>query len=132
MMRRLLGMLCLLGALAGCAAPADPDQAELAVPEFHLALLEGDFAGIWQRAAPALREAQTQAEFVAYLQQVRNKLGEVRSADRTATRVDGREVTLTYRTVYAAAPASEEFVIRLEEGQAPQLLRYRLLTPALP
>lgn len=132
MMRRVLMGLLLGLLLAGCVTPADPDQAEHAVPEFHLALMEGDFAGIYQRAAPELRQAQSQAEFVAYLQQVRARLGEVRGADRTATRVDGRDVTLTYRSNYAAAAASEEFVIRQEQDRPPQLLRYRLLSPALP
>ncbi|MDO6386576.1 MULTISPECIES: hypothetical protein [Uliginosibacterium] len=125
----LLALACLLGA---CTPPVNPDEAEHAVPAFHLAMIEGDFAGIYQRAAPALREAQAQAEFVAGLQKIRARLGEVRGAERMTTTVDGRQATLTYTTAYANGAAREEFVIVQEEGQAPQLLRYRLLEPQIP
>jgi hypothetical protein len=131
MMKRIVVAFFCATALAAAAKPADPDEAEQAVPQFHMALLSGDFAGIYQRAAPALRARQTQAGFVAALQRQRAQLGGVRGADRTATKVHGREVTLTYKTVYEAGPAREEFVILHEAGQAPLLLRYRLLAPAL-
>ncbi|GAB2878298.1 hypothetical protein GCM10027046_02870 [Uliginosibacterium flavum] len=117
--------------LAGCAKPADPDQAEQAVPQFHMSLMGGDFAGIYGHAARELQQAQSQQDFVSYLQKVRRTLGEVKGAERTATKVEGRRVTLTYKTAYANGPATEEFVIRADEGQEPLLVAYRLLTPAL-
>ena len=131
-MKHWIALLALAGLLGACTPPVNPDEAEQAVPAFHMALIEGDFAGIWQRAAPALREAQPQAEFVAGLQKIRSTLGEVRGADRVATQVAGRQATLTYRTAYANGAAREEFVIVQDEGQAPQLLRYRLLEPQIP
>lgn len=126
-----LGVVLALCALAGCGKPADPDQAEQAVPQFHMALIESDFDGIYQRASEDLQKRQPQGAFVAYLKSVRGKLGEVRGADRTGTKVDGRVVTLTYNTVYANGPATEEFVIRAEEGKEPVLVSYRLLSPSL-
>lgn len=129
---RVFCMLLLAGLLAGCARPADPDEAEQAVPQFHMALMEKDFAGIYQRADAALRADQSQDAFVAYLQKQQARLGEVRGANRTATQVKGREVTLTYASDYAGGMATEEFVVRQEEGLPPQIVSYRLLSPALP
>lgn len=120
-----------LCALAGCAKPADPDLAEQAVPQFHMALIGSDFAGIYARAADELKQAHAQPDFVRYLQSVRQSMGEVRGAERTSTKVDGRRVTLTYNTAYANGPATEEFIIRADEGQEPVLASYRLLSPAL-
>lgn len=130
-MWKIVGAMLVVCVLAGCAKPADPDQAEQAVPQFHMALMGGDFAGIYDRAARELQQSQSQQDFVAYLQKVRSTLGEVKGAERTATQVEGRRVTLTYKTAYANGPATEEFVIRADEGQAPVLVAYRLLTPAL-
>lgn len=130
-MRRIIVATLALWALAGCTKPADPDLAEQAVPQFHMALIEGDFDGIYSRAAGELKRRQSQQEFVRYLQAVRRTLGEVKGADRTATKVDGRLVILTYASNYARGPATEEFVIRADENQPPLLAGYRLLAPAL-
>lgn len=118
-------------ALTGCAQPADPDLAEQAVPQFHMALIGSDFAGIYARAADELKQAHSQPDFVRYLQSVRQSMGEVEGAERTSTQVEGRRVTLTYNTRYAKGPATEEFIIRADEGQAPLLAGYRLLSPPL-
>lgn len=128
MMKNILWLLGVLF-LAACTAQLDADEAEHAVPEFHLALMGGDFAGIYQRAAPGLQAQESQSAFVARLQRQHAVLGEVRGADRTATEVKGREARLTYRTAYAAGVVSEEFVIQQLDGAAPRLLAYRLLSP---
>lgn len=130
-MWKFVGAMLAACLLAGCAKPADPDQAEQAVPQFHMALIDGDFAGVYARAGKELQQSQPQQDFVSYLQKVRSSLGEVKGAERTATKVEGRRVTLTYKTAYANGPATEEFVIRADEGQEPVLAAYRLLTPAL-
>ncbi|MDP5238400.1 membrane lipoprotein lipid attachment site-containing protein [Uliginosibacterium sp. 31-16] len=130
-MRRIIVVTLALLALAGCSKPADPDLAEQAVPQFHMALIDGDFDGIYSRAAGELKRSQSQQEFVRYLQAVRRTLGEVKGAERTATKVAGRLVTLTYTSNYANGLATEEFVIRADENQEPVLAGYRVLTPAL-
>lgn len=130
-MWKFMGAMLAVCVLASCAKPADPDQAEQAVPQFHMALMGGDFSGIYGRAARELQQAQSQQDFVSYLQKVRSALGEVKGAERTATKIEGRRVTLSYKTSYANGPATEEFVIRADEGQEPVLVAYRLLTPVL-
>ena len=126
-----LGLLVLC-MLVGCAKPADPELAEQAVPPFHMALLDGDFDGIYRRAGAELKQQQAQPAFVTYLRKVRGALGEIQGADRTATRVEGTRVTLTYKSKYSVSEATEEFVIRAEEGKEPVLVSYRLLAPVLP
>ena len=134
-MQRILAMLAVIGLLAACSQPqppAEPDLAEQAVPQFHMALLDRDFAGIYQRAGDELKRQQSEADFVARLVKVRAALGEIRGAERSATQIDGRRVTLSYQSEYANGKASEEFVILAEEGREPMLIGYRLLEPQLP
>ncbi|MDQ7988474.1 MAG: hypothetical protein REI09_02465 [Candidatus Dactylopiibacterium sp.] len=107
------------------------DAAERLVPEFHLALIDGDFDGIYARAAPELRQAQDAAAFAGRLQRQRAALGAVRGTERVEAAVDGEVVRLRYRTFYERGPASEAFVVRLTPGGAPSLMAYRLLEPAL-
>ncbi|MDQ8023355.1 MAG: hypothetical protein REI94_16070 [Moraxellaceae bacterium] len=122
-----------LALFTGCAKePAiDADQAERAVPQFHTALNDGNFDAIYEAAAPALKSSQPQADFVKYLQAVRGKLGMIRGTQRTGTKVDGKQATLTYKSDYEGGEASEEFVILLEPEKEPVLVGYRMLSPAL-
>ncbi|MEC5399089.1 hypothetical protein [Uliginosibacterium sp. H1] len=122
-----------LALLTGCAKePAiDADQAERAVPQFHTALNDGNFDAIYEAAAPALKSSQSQADFVRYLQAVRGKLGMIRGTERTGTRVEGQQATLTYKSAYEGGEATEEFVILLEPEKEPVVVSYRMLSPAL-
>ncbi len=131
MFTRLCATLALL-ALAACGADAQRiDEAERAVPDFHLALIDRDFAGIYQRAAPELQQQETAEAFVARLQKQRAALGGIRGTERSGARVEGDHITLGYNTFYEAQQASEEFVILAPAGQAPKLAAYRLLSPRL-
>lgn len=131
MSSKLSGLLLVL-LLAACGAQTETiDAAERAVPDFHLALMDGDFAGIYQRAAPDLQQSYDAADFVAHMQKQRVALGGVRGTERSKANVDGELVTLRYNTFYEKAQAEEEFVVRLAPGQPPRLAEYRLLKPQL-
>ncbi|MEN3113145.1 hypothetical protein ACFONG_15385 [Uliginosibacterium paludis] len=131
MFRSFLAALALVS-LAACGQDARRiDEAERAVPDFHLALIDGDFAGIYQRAAPELQQQETAEAFVARLQTQRKALGSIRGTERSSAKVEGERVTLSYNTFYEAQQASEEFVILAPAGQPPRLAGYRLLSPKL-
>lgn len=134
MVRKLAALLALSATflLAGCGHDTERiDEAERAVPEFHLALMDGDLAGIYQRAAPELQQQESAQDFVGRLQRQHAALGGVRGTERSSAKIDGERVTLTYNTFYEKAQASEEFVIVDQDGQPPRLAGYRLISPAL-
>lgn len=134
-MRRLLSCLLVLFSLAAQAKDADiADQAEQAVPQFHMAINGNNFDSIWQHADEALQKRIPQKTFVAKLADQKNKLGEVQAAKRTSwkLRKQGGDtlVTLRYKTTYAKGEAAEEFVVRLH-GTAAQITNYRIKAKAL-
>lgn len=127
-MFRILCILLVTGLLASCGDEAQRiEAAERAVPEFHLALIDGDLAGIWQRAAPELQRQESAEAFVARLAAQRRALGGVRGTERSAARREGERVTLRYTSFYEKAQVEEEFVILAPPAGAPRLAGYRLL-----
>lgn len=128
-MVRKLCILLALGLLAACGNEVPRiDAAERAVPEFHLALIDNDLAGIWQRAAPELQRQEGIDAFVARLAAQRKALGGVRGTERSAAETEGEHVRLRYNSFYEKGQVEEEFLIFAPPGQAPQLAGYRLLS----
>jgi hypothetical protein len=131
-MFRTLCAILALTLFAACGQDAKHiDEAEHAVPDFHLALIDGDLAGIYQRAAPELQQQESAEAFVARLQKQRIALGSIRGTERSRAKVEGERITLDYTTFYEKAQASEEFVILAIKGQPPKLAGYRLISPTL-
>lgn len=131
----MFGKLCTILALVSLVACGQEtgriDEAEQVVPDFHLALSDGDLAGIYRRAAPELQRQESAGAFMARLQKQRSALGGIRGSERSSAKVEGERITLAYNTFYEKAQASEVFVILAIPGQAPKLAAYRLRSPVL-
>jgi len=108
--------------LLGCSMSKDAEIAETKVPEFHSLLDSGQFSEIYLASADELKKVSKEADFVALLDAVHRKLGKKKSSERQTWNVNyntsGIFVTLTYKTVYSEGDASEQFVYRLQDGDA--------------
>ena len=117
------------------ASDADiADQAERAIPQFHMSINGDQFDAIWQRADEKLKQRRPQAQFVAQLGEQKSRLGDVQSTQRTSwkLRKQGSDslVTLRYRTQYAKGVAAEEFLVHLH-GNSASIAHYHVKAPAL-
>ncbi|GAA5163067.1 hypothetical protein [Viridibacterium curvum] len=113
-------------------AAADPElanTAEQVVPQFHLAYMDQVYASIYNSAAPDMRLFMPQHEFVAYMEGIRRKMGQVQAAKRSDATAVGNVVTLRYNTTYEKGPAVEEFTVRVS-GKDAALLGYRMVSPS--
>lgn len=66
------------------ASPQDQADARAAAQVVLSQLLAGDFAKIYQDAAPGFKKIGSEAQFVAKFQQVRQKVGELKSPRETS------------------------------------------------
>ena len=112
---------------------ADTGAAEQEVARFHQRLAAGEVDSIWASAGPDMKKAGTKAEFDAFLNAVRRKLGKVRSTERTGWRVNygtsGGTVELAYSTQFEHGAGTEQFVF--STGEPPALVGYHVNSPAL-
>jgi hypothetical protein len=101
---------------------ADTDLAEKEIPKFHALLDAGQATEIYARASEELRGAASEKDFVALLDAVHRKLGQVKTTKQIAWKVNyhtsGTFVAMTYKTQYAEGEATEQFVYRLKDKQA--------------
>ena len=100
----------------------DSAVAEAKIPEFHSLLDAGEFRAIYAASADDLKKVASEKDFVALLDAVHRKLGQVKTTTRQTwlvnSRTSGTFVTLTYKTVFAKGDATEQFVYRIENDQA--------------
>jgi hypothetical protein len=121
-MRSLITAGLIALALAACSKPVeiDPDIPEQVVPQFHMALNEGRFADIYNSAADDLKKRESEKDFVARLQSVSARMGQISGTNRQEWKAREKSgdilVTLSYKSTYAAGEAAEEFVIRMHDN----------------
>jgi hypothetical protein len=122
MKRVLLVLATLVLALAGCSMAADTAAAEQGVPKFHEMLDAARFDDIWTQCADDMKNASTQADFVALLEAVHRKLGRTKSSSKVSwaenASTSGTFVTLVYKTSYDGGDAQEQFVFRIRDKTA--------------
>ena len=132
--RRLLWIMAVAAALAGCSASRDKSAAEAAVVRFHEMLDDARYHDIYAGAADDFRRSGPEQAAVATLQRVHERLGAFRSSQQSGWRVNfgtaGNIVRLNYATQFASGAGSEDFVFRIE-GNAAQLVGYHVNSPAL-
>lgn len=108
--------------LLGCSMSKDSEIAEKKVPEFHLLLDSGRFSEIYSASSDELKKVSKESDFVALLEGVHRKLGNNKTSERQTWNVNyntsGTFVTLTYKTTYSEGDASEQFVYRIQDGEA--------------
>ena len=106
-----------------------------AVERFHAQLDSGRFGQIYTSAAPELKSADSEADFIQLLAAVHRKLGRFESDSEVGFSEEwhlheGLLVRLDYETRYADGKAKEHFVWRAASSGA-TLVSYRIDSRAL-
>jgi hypothetical protein len=131
-----LHFLPILLALAGsgCNPVKSNAAAESAVADFHQKLDAGDFKTIYDTADQGFKKAAPEKDFVALLEAIHRKLGNVQSTNRQGWNINSYNfqtyVELTYQTKFAEGDGTEKFRYRIEKGRA-LLLYYNINSTAL-
>lgn len=116
--------------LGGCSVKESIQQADAEVVRFHQALDAGRSQAIWDATGPDMRKATTQKQFVALLDAVHRKLGNVKSSkqvgwNRNAS-TNGSFTTTTNETVFERGRGTEQFVFRKSEADKLALVGYHI------
>jgi hypothetical protein len=128
--------LLLVGfSLCSCTGTvADVAAARKAVVHFHQQLDQEKYADMYAEAAPELREATKQQDFLALMSAVHRKLGVVQDATQSQFNVNwttsGTRVHLNYQTKFAGGSATETFTWKTG-GDRPSLVGYNINSNAL-
>lgn len=109
--------------LGGCSIKETMRSADAAVVRFHDDLDAGRSRTIWDATGEDMRTATTQKQFVAMLDAIHRKLGNVRSSrqvgwNRNAS-TRGSFMTVTNETLFDRGSGTEKFVFR--KGKADEL-----------
>jgi len=129
----LLANVCVLF-LAGCNPRSRVESARSAVEQFHRLYKAGDFAGMYRSTGSPVRSSTPAVDFVKYEQNVRQKLGELKSEEVASYNVlyllSGPRVRLDYSCTFQNGKAVESFEINFKHGQ-PSIDGYRIDSPVL-
>ena len=129
-------LLMIVGfSLCSCTGTvADVASARKAVAHFHKQLDQEKYADMYAEAAPELRQATKQEDFLALMSAVHRKLGVVQDATQTQFNVNwttsGTRVHLNYQTKFADGNATEAFTWKIG-GDRPSLIGYNVNSNAL-
>ena len=117
--------------VAGCGGT---DAAKRGVEEFRSRAAQRSYAEIYRTAGAELRQGTTEEQFERFMTAIDRKLGAWQSAEDPAWNVmrgtAGHLVRLTYESQFARGGASEQFLWRIELGEA-VLLGYHVHSPLL-
>jgi hypothetical protein len=123
-----------LTAAGGCSATKDLSVANDAVTRFHGQLGSQDFGTIYSQADQRFRDSISQPDFLAFMNAVHTKLGNVATASRQGFFVNyntsGTQIRMTYATKFAGGDGQEEFVW-VKSGDGLVLLGYHINSMAL-
>lgn len=117
-----------LGVLPSCSAAKSKQTAEQGVARFHAQLDAEQYHDIYSQASLEFQKSGSEADLTEFFSAVHRKLGYVQKAEENTFYVNfgtaGTTVTLTYSTIFASGPASEQFIFRV--GEQPLLISYRI------
>lgn len=122
--------------LCSCNSTKHREAAEAAVAEFRTRLDTEQYHTMYAMADDAIRKAASEADFIALMQLLHQKLGKVQQshlryyADARATGVSGPLLTLVYNTRFAGGAAVERFVWHIRDQRA-VLYEYNVNSDAL-
>ncbi len=116
--------------LGGCSMKEVIGKADAEVVRFHEALDAGRSQQIWDATGADMRKATTRPQFVALLDAVHRKLGNVKSSrqvgwNRNAS-TNGSFMTVTNETVFEHGSGTEQFVFRKGEADKLALVGYHI------
>lgn len=131
---RMMPVVPVLLALAGCNIKQELNRADAAVASFHGKLDREQYDQLWSSSADGMKKASPQPEFVRFLKAIHTKLGNVNATHETGFNINENNgvtsVTVSYDTDFEKGKANETFVF-LEEGQRLELLNYNINSMAL-
>jgi hypothetical protein len=127
--------LLLLAVLNSCGSGKSVEIATKGVEQFHSQLNSEQYQKIYVGADEGFHKATNEADFIALLQAVHNKLGMVQTSQRTNYQVgmstgQGTVVTLVYDTTFDQGSGTEQFLWHMRDNQ-PVLLGYHINSNAL-
>jgi hypothetical protein len=132
---RKVSMILALTVLSACASGKNVQNAAQSVEQFHSQLNTEQYQAIYAAADDGLHKATNEADFVAFVQAVHKKLGNVQTSQRTNFQVgvstgQGTVVTLVYNTTFEQGSGTEQFLWHMRDNQ-PVLLGYHINSNAL-
>jgi hypothetical protein len=133
-MRKLVAAFGALLLLTGCSIAKDIPRVDAAMARFHKQLNNQKFEDIYAGAGAEFRAASSHDDMVKLFSVIHRKLGDFQSGsdkgwnDNITT--TGHYVTVTFAAKYAAGPAEESFVYRIDGEQA-LLVGYHINSMAL-
>ena len=117
-----------------CSFTKASQLAESSVAEFHTQYNSGHFHEIFVQTDEGFQKSGKEADFQAYLEAMRRKLGSVKEATRAASNINttpsGTFVTLNYNVNFTEGKGSEQFVFRIS-GDKALLFSYNVNSPLL-
>jgi hypothetical protein len=120
--------------LAGCNPKGRVEAARVTTEAFHQRYIEKNYAAMYDFSGPAVRKSSPQPDFIKYENDVRTKLGELKSADLVGYNIlyllTGPRVRIDYHCKYEKGEATESFEINFKDGK-PVIDGYRLDSPVL-
>ena len=130
-----VSILVALTVLSSCASGKNVQNATKSVEQFHSQMNTEQYQTIYAAADEGFHKATTEADFVALLQAVHTKLGNVQTSQRTNFQVgvstgQGTVVTLVYNTAFDQGSGTEQFLWHMRDDQ-PVLLGYHINSNAL-
>jgi N-acetyl-beta-hexosaminidase len=130
-----VSILLALTVLSACASSKNVQNAAKAVEQFHSQMNTEQFQTIYVAADDGFHKATNESDFVALLQAVHKKLGNVQTSQRTNFQVgvstgQGTVVTLVYNTAFDQGSGTEQFLWHMSDNQ-PTLLGYHINSNAL-
>lgn len=116
--------------LGGCSIKDTIRDADAAVVRFHDDLDAGRAQAIWEETGADMRQATTRKQFLAMLDAVHSKLGNVKSSrhvgwNRNAS-TNGSFMTVTNETVFERGKGTEQFVFRKSKADELALVGYHI------
>jgi hypothetical protein len=117
--------------VAGCGGT---DAAKRGVEDFRSRVAQRSYTEIYRSAGAELRQGTSEEQFERFMLAIDRKLGPWQSAEEPAWNVmrgtAGHLVRLTYQSQFERGGANEQFLWRIEHGQA-VLLGYHVNSPLL-
>ena len=118
-----------LASLASCGFRRAGIIAQSGVRQFHARLDAGQYALIYDSADDSLKKSMQKADFVAYLRDIHDRLGGVKSFTTSGFQINaaagqGTEVALAVVTSFDQGVAAEKFLWRIQGSRA-MLMDYK-------
>ena len=109
-------------AITGCNPVKSTAEADKAAAEFHALFDAEDFEQIFDTAHADFKASQPKKDTINFLRSVREKLGSVKSTNRTGWQANSMNmktnVVLTFETEFENGQGVETFTYRVADGSA--------------